>query len=367
MKRRFGASGVWLFFFLFWSPKDSFLRSTGRENLYRVSSAICFTINLQSGMQKANDIRESNLVSITVNGMSCDKGYKLGCSYIKWPRPEELQCDNVTCFLGGGTSTAKLFRPILKEGLQLSRINRSELHSSSSFASPRPSSPLCRNQRKTIMPSATSPPPQSLDSILHTLHQTLHHPPADPTSVAPLLSRAKLTLLHSNTLIPSPSIPPQTLALARSILEASALLSIRARDPESFVRYYSQLQPFYHHQHPSYPVSPDCSKITGLYLLLLLSEGNYAEFHTVLEGLVVAEQPSSNATAALHCVEDDGYIKYPVELERSLMEGSYDQVWRRTRGGAVPGPEFELFSDVCTPLFPPPSLSLSISAPKTSP
>lgn len=46
-------------------------------------------------------------------------------------------------------------------------------------------------------------------------------------------------------------------------------------------------------------------------------------------------------------VEDDEFIRYPVELERSLMEGSYDQVWRKTKGEGVPGEEFALFSDVC--------------------
>jgi len=47
-------------------------------------------------------------------------------------------------------------------------------------------------------------------------------------------------------------------------------------------------------------------------------------------------------------VEEDEFIRYPVELERSLMEGSYDQVWRKTKGESVPGEEFALFSDVCT-------------------
>ena len=140
--------------------------------------------------------------------------------------------------------------------------------------------------------------------------------------------------------MPSSSVPAKTLLTARSILETGALLSIRARDPDSFVRYYSQLQPFYDYPiSSSYPVSKDRSKITGLYLLLLLSEGNYAGFHTVLEGLIVAEGPDTE-------VEDDEFIRYPVELERSLMEGSYDQVWRKTKGEGVPGEEFALFSDV---------------------
>jgi len=132
-----------------------------------------------------------------------------------------------------------------------------------------------------------------------------------------------------------------TLATARSILEAGALLSIRSRDPESFVRYYSQLQPFYDFPGLQQTPSRERSKITGLYLLLLLSQGDYAGFHTLLETLIVAEGSSGAST-----VEDDQFIKYPIELERSLMEGSYDQVWRKTNGRDVPGEEFALFSDI---------------------
>ncbi|RMD39283.1 hypothetical protein DV735_g5849, partial [Chaetothyriales sp. CBS 134920] len=153
------------------------------------------------------------------------------------------------------------------------------------------------------------------------------------TNTAPdpsLLPRAKHALLQQNALIPSQSTPLATLLAARSILEAGAQLSIRARDPQSFVRYYSQLQPFYDYAElQKHQPSQSRSKITGLYLLLLLSQGDYAGFHTLLESLIV-----------------DPYIKYPIEIERSLMEGSYDQVWRKTSGRDVPGDEFALFSDI---------------------
>jgi 26S proteasome regulatory subunit N12 len=189
------------------------------------------------------------------------------------------------------------------------------------------------------MPAAMTSHPPALDSILHTLQQSLSH--NDPSQAKSQLQKAKLALLQHNALIPSQQTPAQTLATARSILEAGALLSIRSRDPESFIRYYSQLQPFYDfpglQQHPS----RERSKITGLYLLLLLSNSDYAGFHTLLESLIVSEGADGSAV-----VEEDPFIKYPVELERSLMEGSYDQVWRKTSGRDVPGEEFGLFSDV---------------------
>ncbi|RVX74778.1 hypothetical protein B0A52_01055 [Exophiala mesophila] len=189
------------------------------------------------------------------------------------------------------------------------------------------------------MPSATSGQSSSLDAILNSLQQSLNH--GDSSHAQSQLQKAKLALLQQNALIPSSQTPIQTLATARSVLEAGALLSIRSKDPESFVRYYSQLQPFY--DFPGLQQSPprDRSKITGLYLLLLLSQSDYAGFHTLLESLIVAEGSSGSSS-----VEEDQFIKYPIELERSLMEGSYDQVWRKTNGRDVPGEEFALFSTI---------------------
>lgn len=164
-----------------------------------------------------------------------------------------------------------------------------------------------------------------------------------------VLSRAKRDLLQQNALVPTSSTPPELLSQAREVLELGAITSIRQGDAPSFTRYYQQLQPFYdterHLQATSsyQPNNSQRSKITGLYLLLLLSVGNNTDFHTVLEGLVV--EASLNG----YSVEDDPYIKYPVQLERSLMEGSYDKVWRETKSERVPTEDFGLFSSVRHP------------------
>ncbi|KAL9114172.1 MAG: hypothetical protein Q9227_001944 [Pyrenula ochraceoflavens] len=185
------------------------------------------------------------------------------------------------------------------------------------------------------MPSATTPS-ASLPDLLSSLQQSLSN--NDNDRCLHLLSQAKRALLLNNALIPSPSLSSQTFQTARSILELGALVSIRTQDSESFVRYYSQLQPFY--DSPSAPSSSSSqrSKITGLYLMLLLSQGDYAGFHTVLEGLVEQSQGKG--------LEEDAFINYPVELERSLMEGSYDKVWRSTKAEVVPCEEFGLFTEV---------------------
>ncbi len=83
--------------------------------------------------------------------------------------------------------------------------------------------------------------------------------------------------------------------------------------------------------------------MTGLYLLLLLTKGDYAGFHTVLEGLEVEKGGSAAGGAGL---EEDRFIGYPVKLERWLMEGSYDRVWGATKREGVPGEEFGVFSEV---------------------
>lgn len=190
--------------------------------------------------------------------------------------------------------------------------------------------------------------PDELQALVRELHGSLEKEQLDQSLT--LLSRAKRALLQLNALIPTPSTPPHLFSLAREVLELGAITSIRRGDAPSFTRYYQQLQPFYdierhviatqgNTSHINIQTSQR-SKITGLYLLLLLSMGNNTDFHTVLEGLV------EEASIQGRNVEDDPYIKYPVELERSLMEGSYDKVWRETKLENVPSPDFGLFSDV---------------------
>ena len=158
-----------------------------------------------------------------------------------------------------------------------------------------------------------------------------------------LLSRAKIALLRLNALVPTEDTEPQHLLLAATVLELGALVSIKLKDTEAFTRYFQQLQPFYNlpaeqwsgrgNRRPS-----NYSKVTGLYLLLLLSVGDYAGFHTVLEGLEMSDGQEQ--------IENDEFIQYPMRLEQALMEGSYDKVWGETKGERVPSEEFGVFSEV---------------------
>ena len=46
----------------------------------------------------------------------------------------------------------------------------------------------------------------------------------------------------------------------------------------------------------------------------------------------------------------DAFIQYPVQLERWLMEGSYDRVWGATKREGVPSDEYGVFSEVSSVL-----------------
>jgi len=179
---------------------------------------------------------------------------------------------------------------------------------------------------------------KDLTSLLKQLHTTLTSHDCHKSTT--LLSKAKLALLHLNALVPSPTTPAHTLSLARETLELGALVSIRLQDPAAFTRYFQQLQPFY--DLPSTSLARDGSqrsKITGLYLLLLLSQGDYAGFHTLLESLETAVGDGPG-------LEEDVFVQYPVKLEQWLMEGSYDRVWAATKGERAPSEEYGVFSEV---------------------
>ncbi|KAL1844088.1 hypothetical protein VTJ49DRAFT_4940 [Mycothermus thermophilus] len=180
---------------------------------------------------------------------------------------------------------------------------------------------------------------RELTTLLTRLKSTPTLPYAETTS---LLSRAKLLLLKLNALTPSPTTPPNLLTLARDIYEQGALGSIRARDAAAFTRYVAQLRPFYELQRysPNNKDGGERNKITGLYLLLLLTQGLYAEFHSELEAL--------SGEGGLDEVEGDRYLGYPIRLERWLMEGSYDRVWKAMKRGEVPCEEFGVFSEILT-------------------
>ncbi|RDI79724.1 hypothetical protein Vi05172_g10279 [Venturia inaequalis] len=187
---------------------------------------------------------------------------------------------------------------------------------------------------------------QELQNTLRQLSQTLKS--KNYSSSVTLLSKAKVCLLKLNALIPTARTPEHHLLLARETLELGALISIRQNNGQSadaFTRYFQQLQPFYALPTSQLPrEGSQQSKITGLYLLLLLSSSDYGGFHTMLETLEMARLSSGGSWGSGSGLEEDAFVQYPVRLEQALMEGSYDRVWQETKNNKVSGEEFSIFS-----------------------
>ncbi|KAK6524124.1 regulatory particle non-ATPase [Orbilia ellipsospora] len=202
---------------------------------------------------------------------------------------------------------------------------------------PPPAPPINRQPYLSHLP----PLPPIKMSDISTLHAKLvsSFTARTHTTTLPLLTAAKLSLLKSSALIPSPSTPPQLLSQARDILEIGALTSIYLSDTESFNRYYNYLQPFY--KISSLQPSQQEAKILGLYLLFLLSQGDAGGFHTALE--VLNQEGKGDSESGWQWGE---YVRYPVTLERWLMEGSYDKVWEATRKSKTPTEEFDVFTKI---------------------
>lgn len=219
--------------------------------------------------------------------------------------------------------------------------------SSATATSPNTLPPFIFLLRINNLPPDKTPLPFAImaeNSLKQTLRQLESLHDSNIQQAPQLLSKAKLDLLKLNALVPDEDTSSQHLLLARRTLELGALLSIRQRDTDAFTRYFQQLQPFYQLPDESWGSQQnkdrnEQSKVTGLYLLLLLSVGDYGGFHTVLEGLEVAYGGKQQ-------LDRDEMIQYPVRLEQALMEGSYDRVWGETKGERVPSEEFGVFSEV---------------------
>ncbi|KAI1435886.1 SAC3/GANP/Nin1/mts3/eIF-3 p25 family-domain-containing protein [Xylaria sp. CBS 124048] len=189
-------------------------------------------------------------------------------------------------------------------------------------------------------------------TLQQILSQLKSNPDAPYSEASKLLSKAKIALLQLKAVTPTVSTPSSHLALARQVYEVGALFSIRAKNADAFTRYVTQLQPFYElvddddadadaDDTADRDVEENRNKVTGLYLLLLLTQGRYAEFHSELETLSTRARGSEE-------IERDRFLGYPIKLERWLMEGSYDRVWNAMKSREVPSEEYGAFSEILT-------------------
>ncbi|KAI8915888.1 COP9 signalosome [Gorgonomyces haynaldii] len=145
------------------------------------------------------------------------------------------------------------------------------------------------------------------------------------------LTKAGQTLDKIKTLFPTTSFlvekDPKQLILTREVLEYLCLYAVHTKDVVGFERYYVQLKQYLSVQ----PASPRQMMLVGLNLVHLLSQNRIAEFHTELES--ISPEQFQNV-----------YIKHPIQIEQSLMEGSYNKVWNTRQ--SVPAEEYKFFVDI---------------------
>lgn len=131
-------------------------------------------------------------------------------------------------------------------------------------------------------------------------------------------------------LLEAPSQSPETVQVACHALELGVLLTVQEGDLDAFSRNMAQLQPYYDQAKAmGAPPTPRKCHILGLNLMYLLVENSLSEFHAQLELLDAATEAS------------DPLVSFPIELERQLMVGLYDQVLT----SKVPDASFQFFVD----------------------
>lgn len=141
-----------------------------------------------------------------------------------------------------------------------------------------------------------------------------------------LLPPIKIELIKHNLLVPLPTNTATTdqlndLKIAQKILEIGALSSLLTNQYQSFENYYAQLTPFYNNSKlmPSGNTDSETTKIVSLYLLYLLSQGSISKFHIELETIY---------NSSHYDVDSDKFLKFPINLEKNLMEGNYIKIWK---------------------------------------
>lgn len=165
------------------------------------------------------------------------------------------------------------------------------------------------------------------------------------TQCQKILTPIKIELIKHNLLVPLASNSGNKdqlndLKIAERILEIGSLASLLSNDYQGFENYFAQLKPFYSNEklHSKLEINTDSTKIISLYLLYLLSQGLISKFHVELEYIFNKRQ---------YNIEKDSYLQFPINLERNLMEGNYNKIWKllNESDNKLPCKEYKHFID----------------------
>ncbi|KAK6078390.1 26S proteasome regulatory subunit rpn12 [Seiridium cupressi] len=287
------------------------------------------------------------------SGPSSSKAAKLNVSLSAWlrlvrPKSSSRASSRQTTKLSATNleQTSELSRQIIKAPSAVLLETETPRDEPITSQSPQQSGQVTISPTRPPGSSKSTNPGDASAMAERTLQQIITQLKGNPSyeQASSLLSKAKLSLLQLKALTPTPKTPSNLLSLARDVYELGALTSIRARNPDAFTRYVQQLQPFYELPSSQLKPNPEArNKVTGLYLLLLLTQGRYDVFHSELESLSMHV-----GNGGFEAIEADRFLGYPIKLERWLMEGSYDRVWKAMKKGEVPSEEFGVFSQILT-------------------
>lgn len=170
------------------------------------------------------------------------------------------------------------------------------------------------------------------DNLLDELTKLLDAQPVDVKRCQDKLLQLKLQLVTFQLVPPfteHETTVKKNLLTARTTLELGASLAIESKELDAFFRHIAQLKPYYADFTQLLPPSEKQWPLTGAYLLGLLCQNRIAEFHAELELIPIERR-------------EDPCISFPLELEQSLMEGSYQKVLN----AAVPRPQFHVFFSI---------------------
>jgi 26S proteasome regulatory subunit N12 len=175
--------------------------------------------------------------------------------------------------------------------------------------------PRTHLSRKMFLPATVAP-------LLYEL--SAKYEAGDVVGGQETLNQLKIALLE---------VPPSLEAsqVACQALEMGVLLTVMDGDLDAFGRNVAQLKPHYtmiSAAASSSSSTPRKCHILGLNLMHLLVDNRLSEFHAELE--LLTEQEASNPL-----------VSFPIELERQLMVGLYDQVLATQ----VPDTSFQFFVD----------------------
>lgn len=147
----------------------------------------------------------------------------------------------------------------------------------------------------------------------------------DYNKVEELITPIKVLLIQTDLLLPNfkklklnnDENYANDLIISRSILEIGALTFINLSKFDKFQQLINSLKVYYFDNNiSSLNESSKKTKLLSLYLLLLLSNGDFVQFYTELEFY----------TFKLKNIESDIFLKYPITLANWLLEGYYDKV-----------------------------------------